>query len=204
MSDEPQKRSLFGRLFGRGAKPVEAPPPPVDPAALRAADANLESTAPRRGFTGALALGPSITIGNGTGNGGALSLRLGQVATPHTVITFEIAGGAQLRRLGAGAEAETVANSVLGLLVGAQRWIGPSLWVRIGGGVGTFTCPQKCEGAPLGDSVRLTGLAGIGGIGVEVVRVRGLTLGVELYALTQLNREGLFATGSLALSLGFD
>lgn len=186
------------------ASPIVDAAPSIDPAAARAADANLESTASRRGFTGALALGPSITIGNGTGNGGALSLRLGQVATPHTVITFEIAGGAQLRRLGAGAEAETVANSVLGLLVGAQRWIGPSLWVRIGGGVGTFTCPQKCEGAPLGDSVRLTGLAGIGGIGVEVVRVRGLTLGVELFSLTQLNRDGLLATGSLALSVGFD
>jgi len=30
MSDEPRKKSLFGRLFGRGAKLVEAPPPPVD------------------------------------------------------------------------------------------------------------------------------------------------------------------------------
>ena len=27
MSEEPQKRSLFGRLFGRGPKPVEAQPP---------------------------------------------------------------------------------------------------------------------------------------------------------------------------------
>ncbi len=35
MSEEPQKRSLFGRLFGRGAgKPAEAPPPEV-PAAER-------------------------------------------------------------------------------------------------------------------------------------------------------------------------
>ena len=75
------------------ASPIVDAAPSIDPAAARAADANLESTASRRWFTGALALGPSITIGNGTGNGGALSLRLGQVATPHTVITFEIAGG---------------------------------------------------------------------------------------------------------------
>ena len=26
MSEEPQKRSLFGRLFGRGAKPAEETP----------------------------------------------------------------------------------------------------------------------------------------------------------------------------------
>jgi len=187
-------------------------PPSTDPdeEATRAGEANLESTAKRRGFLFGASLGPSVTIGKsiGTGTGGTLALRLGQVATPRTVIAFEINAGAQVRRVGIGVDAmdkpitEVRTNSVASFLAGAQFWFGPSIWIRINGGFGVTTC-QKCSTDGTTDT-RRGGLAGGGGLGVDIVRFKGLVLGVEAYNVTQLTKDGLQTTLISALSLTLD
>ena len=187
---------------------AETPESAPDPEATRAGDANLESLAKRRGFTFGASLGPSVTIGKGTGTGtgGAVSLRLGQVATPRTVISFELNGGAQLRRVPTGTDAmgkvisELRTNSIASFLAGAQYWFGPSIWIRIAGGLGVTTC-QKCSNDM---DTRRAALAGGGGLGVDIARARGLVLGVEAYNVSQISRDGLQTTLVFALSLMVD
>jgi len=186
----------------------DAPDPSPDPVATRAGEANLESLAKRRGFTFGASIGPSVTIGKGTGTGtgGALSLKLGQVATPRTVIAFELNGSAQLSRVTTGLDAmgmpirEVRTNSIASFLAGAQHWFGPSIWIRISGGLGVTTC-QKCKNDM---DTRRAALAGGGGLGVDIIRARGLVLGVEAYNVSQLGKDGLQATLVFALSLSVD
>lgn len=171
-------------------------------------EANLESLAKRRGFTFGASLGPSVTIGKttGTGTGGTLSLRLGQVATPRTVISFELNGSGQLRRVVTGEDAmmkaitELRTNSIASFLAGAQYWIGPSIWIRISGGFGVTTC-EKCKD---GKDTRRGTLAGGGGLGVDIVRWRATVLAVEAYNISQIGNGGLQTTLVSALSLSFD
>jgi len=192
-------------VAGARAEPPEAAP---DPEATRAGEANLESLAKRRGFTFGGSLGPSVTIGKGTGTGtgAAISLRLGQVATPRTVISFELNAGGQLRRATTGLDAmgqpirELRTNSIASFLAGAQYWFGPSIWIRIAGGLGVTVC-QKCSNDM---DTRRAALAGGGGLGVDIARARGLVLGVEAYSVSQLSRDGLQATLVFALSLSVD
>lgn len=180
-----------------------------DPEATRAGEANLESLAKRRGFTYGASLGPSVTIGKdtGTGTGATLSLRLGQVATPRTVISFELNASGQLRRVVTGEDAmmkpitELRTNSIGSFLAGVQYWFGPSIWIRISGGFGVTTC-QKCT-ADLKDTRRGT-LAGGGGLGVDIVRWRGTVLAVEAYNVSQIGNGGLQTTLVSAVSLSFD
>lgn len=187
-------------------------PPSTDPddEATRAGDANLESLAKRRGFLFGASLGPSVTISKslGTGTGGTLALRLGQVATPRTVIAFELNAGAQVRRVGIGLDAmgkaitELRTNSVASFLAGAQFWFGPSIWIRINGGFGVTTC-QKCSSDGTTDT-RRAGLAGGGGLGVDIVRFKGLVLGVETYNVSQITKDGWQVSFISALSLTLD
>jgi len=180
-----------------------------DPEATRAGEANLESLAKRRGFTYGASLGPSVTIGKntGTGNGATFSFRLGQVATPRTVISFELNASGQLQRVGVGMDlmgnriTELRTNSIGSFLAGVQYWFGPSIWIRISGGFGVTTC-QKCS-ADLEDTRRGT-LAGGGGLGVDIVRWRGTVLAVEAYNVSQIGNGGLQTTLVSALSLSFD
>ena len=180
-----------------------------DPEATRAGEANLESLAKRRGFTYGASLGPSVTIGKdtGTGTGATLSLRLGQVATPSMVISFELNASGQLRRVVTGEDAmmkpitELRTNSVGSFLAGVQYWFGPSIWIRISGGFGVTTC-QKCK--DLTTDTRRGTLAGGGGLGVDIVRWRGTVLGVEAYNVSQIGNGGLQTTLVSAVSLSFD
>lgn len=179
-----------------------------DPEAVSAGEANLESLAKRRGFTYGAALGPSVTIGKstGTGTGATLSFRLGQVATPRTVISFQLNGSGQLRRVVTGEDvmgkpiSELRTNSVVSFLAGAQYWFGPSIWIRMNGGFAVTTC-QKCKDNM---DTRRAGLSGGGGLGVDIVRARGLVLGLEAYNISQISKDGLQTTLISSVSLMFD
>lgn len=176
-----------------------------DPAATRAGDANLESTANRDGVTFTIAVGPSFTLGGdpvGTGTGGALSLRLGHVATPTDVILFEVEGGAQLHKKGA--MGDLVANNDTNLLAGVQHWIGPSLWIRLMGGVGLFRGNDIAIGTNPTATINLVGPAGCAGVGLDLARWRGLVLGMEIYSITMISREGLLSSNGLSLNLALD
>ncbi|MBL0218654.1 MAG: hypothetical protein IPQ07_32845 [Myxococcales bacterium] len=174
--------------------------PEPDPAAARAGDANLESTAHRRGLVFGGALGLSLTFGGGTPAGGGLLLRIGQVATPKTVITFTVGGDTQLHKVGD----EVIANSVGYGLAGGQYWVGPSLWVSLGLGVGNYHCNQCQNDAKQTVDTRRAGLASGAGIGVDLVRFHGVVLGLELHGMTLLARGGMITTGGMSLGLSFD
>lgn len=179
---------------------VAAADPEPDPAAARAADANLESTAHRRGVVFGGAIGPSLTFGGGSPAGGELLLRIGHVATPKTVITFVVGGATQLHKVGD----ELAANSVGYGLAGAQYWVGPSLWVSLGVGGGNYHC-NKCQNdAKQVVDTKRAGPGGGVGAGVDLVRFHGVVLGVEVYSVTLLARGGMVTTSGMSLGLSFD
>src|SRR5690242_6834484 len=79
------------------ADPVPAkaePDPEPDSEAERAGDANLEPLDKRQGLVFGISIGPSLTFGADVGTGGAVSLRVGHVATPRLVFQLELNGSA--------------------------------------------------------------------------------------------------------------
>ena len=84
--------ALAGAGVARADTKVTDPPPPSPPdpyAEEQAREANLVSNAPREGMTFSAALGLGLTLGDGVGRGPGVSVRLGHVATPRTVLTFD-------------------------------------------------------------------------------------------------------------------
>ena len=178
-------------------------PPPADPAAERAGFANLESVEHRRGITFGVALGPSVTIGGGTGTGGNLALKLGHVATPRTTFTFTLGGSGQLHR--AGEMGKLVANNLTYALAGAQTWAAPSLWLGLGVGAGTYHCNECLDpDTDLRVSTKRAGPSGGVGAGVDLVRFKGVVLGLEVYSIGVITRGGFIMTSGMSLGLSFD
>jgi hypothetical protein len=184
--------------------------PAPEPVATRAGDANLESTEQRRGFTFGVQVGPSLTFGADVGTGGALALRVGEVATPWTVIDLELAASAVLHSVEDPAdpdgEGRLVANSNAALLVGVQHWVNPSLFLRLGVGGGRYRC-NEC-GAPRADGMRSTekyaGVAGSLGVGLDLVRWGSVVLGAEVHSVSLITLDGLLVNTSLGLTLSVD
>lgn len=175
-----------------------------DPAAERAGFANLESIEHRQGITFGAALGPSVTIGGGTGTGGDLALKLGHVATPKTVFTFVLGGSAQFHR---NLNKDLVANNLTYALAGAQYWAAPSLWIGIGFGAGTYHCNDCIDSddmAPVPKNTKRAGPSSGVSAGVDLVRYRGVVLGLEVYSIGVITREGFVTTGGMSLGLSFD
>jgi hypothetical protein len=199
---------LVATTLARADTPRPQPPAaaapasePADPAADEAGDANLESTADRTGMTLAVAVGAGLIAGFGiedsVGRGGALSLRLGRVATPHTVITFEFDGAAALHKPTMNASTET--NSNVDLLAGAQYYASPSLWLRAGAGVGIY----QARGVLLTGDRTTIGPAVLGAIGVDIARLKWAVFGIEAGTSAMINNGVLFGS-SLKLGLAFD
>ncbi|MGE3458197.1 MAG: hypothetical protein AB7O24_23990 [Kofleriaceae bacterium] len=184
----------------------------VDPAAARAGDANLASLEKRRGVTFSLAVGPSFTVvrrsmpsaaepKRNLENGGALSLKLGHVATPRTMITFELRGSTHFHRV----DMSTLErNTTSMLLAGAQYWAAPSLWLGFGIGAGLYQ-GHSVEVRPdvLGD-ITLPGPAAGVGIGVDLVRWRGAVIAIDAYSSLVIHRKGVLSTNGVSLGLAFD
>jgi hypothetical protein len=187
------------------AKPTAARASEPDPAVQDAADANLETTESRSGLTFTVALGGGLTAGFGitdsVGRGGALSLRLGHVATRHTVITFELTGTASLHK--AATMSSTEANTDVNLLAGAQYYINPSLWVRAAGGVGVYT-RRDVRDAGGNRDITLVGPTALGGLGFELLRFKSAVLGLELNGSAMVSRDGLLIATVAGLDLAFD
>lgn len=185
-----------------GADPAPPADPKPDPAAARAADANLESIEHRRGIVFGAALGPSVTIGGGTGTGGDLSIKIGHVATPSTVITMVIGGSAQLHKIGS--DGELVPNNLTYALVGMQYWAGPSLWIGLGGGGGSYHCNECIDDTGRSRTRKWAGVGTSFGAGVDLIRYRNTVVGTEVYSVGLLTRDGFIATFGLALDSTFD
>jgi hypothetical protein len=184
-----------------GFASVAAAEPKPDPAATRAGDANLESTEHRRGIVFGASLGPSVTIGGGTGTGGDLALKLGHVATPKTVLMMTFGGSAQFHR---DLNMKLVANNLTYALIGAQYWVGPALWLNLSVGAGTYHCNQCVDDASVPRNTKRAGPGGGVGGGVDLVRFRGVVLGLEVYTVGVISRDGVIMTGGMSLGLAFD
>ena len=189
--------AIAGTAFADTAAPVAAPPP--DPAATRAGDANLEPITHRKGFTFGISVAPELTLGTGdvgSNTGGIVSLRLGQVATPSTVVYVELAGAGQLHKVGDRLEQNTHTSFFLG----AQYWAA-SLWVRGGLGVGVY----RGNDVPMaGQNIRHAGPGSSVTVGVDLVRMKSLVLDLEVFAMGMLHRDGIITTNGLGLGLSFD
>ena len=185
-------------LFATAAHADPAP----DPAAERAGFANLESIEHRQGFTFSAALGGSVTIGGGTGTGGNLALKLGRVATPKTVFTFVLGGSAQFHR---SADMKSlIANNLTYALAGAQYWAVPSLWLGIAAGAGTYHCNECVTEEGTRETSKRAGPSGGVGAGVDLVRFKGVVLGLEVYSIGVITRGGFIMTSGMSLGLSFD
>ena len=174
----------------------------VDPEAKRVGEeANLESTAKRRGFVGGIYFGPSFTTGSTTATGGTVWLRLGQVATPNTVILFELGGATNFRKIDM--TGPLYRDTLTAAMAGVQRWLTDSLSLRFMGGLGVYRC-DNCVVPGGRDTYVRVGLAGGFAIALDLVRFKGLVLSLEGSSTNQINREGLFSTNALQLGLSFD
>lgn len=189
-----------------------AAPAEPDPAVAQASDANLESTSPRRGVVFTVALGGGLIAGLGvassTGRGPAVSVRLGRVATPTTVLAFELTATGALHRTPNGSAIKT--NADTHLLVSAQHWLNDSLWLRAGGGLGIYQAQgvrpmvDAMGHVVYGDDPARFGPALLGGAGVEIVRIRTAVLGLEAAVAATVNRDGVLLSNYLNLALSFD
>lgn len=189
-----------------------APPPATeapDPAVEYAADANLESTAHRRGIVLAGSLGGGLIVGLGiagsTGRGGSFDVRLGHVATPRTVITFEFGGTIVLHTAKLNAmDSATYTNANLNLLAGAQYYVTESLWLRFAGGLGRYQASHvKSMDGNVSIDVQQTGPAVLGGIGIDFARFKWAVFGIEI-GTSAMVRSGVVVASDLRLGVTFD
>jgi hypothetical protein len=181
----------------------------ADPAALEAADANLESTWRRRGTSFTFAAGAGLSLGFGvrdaTGNGGSFALRLAHAATARTLVTIEVSGVTLFHKVEATmASGEENRNDDANFLVGGLHYLNRALWLRAAVGVGVYTGRGvDVDGGNVGD-VTLVGPAGAIGAGLELLRVKHFTLELELLLLGMANREGVLSSNGLMLGFQFE
>jgi hypothetical protein len=185
------------------AKPAPPPPspPPSSPdqdAEQAASEANLESNAPRAGVTFSFSAGAGLTMGDGVGRGPAVSFRLGHVATPSTVLTFELTVGSLLHEQQG--SSKLLHNDDLGLMAGALHYVNRSLWIRGAGGLTVYTVDNIVPEL----RVAHAGIGGLVGIGLDFVRWHYLVLGIETFdQLSIVSTKGLVFNNGLCLGLTY-
>lgn len=188
-----------------GGHPGRADPAPQDPAPKPSApdpraeqsaqEANLEPNGSREGTTFSATVGPGLIVATGKSDRvPTLSLRLGHVATPATIVMLEVAGGTFVHALGS----TTYFDSFGVTLVGAQHYLTPSVWIRGAAGLGV----QTVENAMVGRTAK-SGPASDFGVGLDLVRRHYFVLGLELYSLFGINRDGLVMTSAFGLGLSY-
>jgi len=191
--------SLGVALIAGAAGRAGADSPGQDASAQHAAEeANLESNAPRAGLTLSAAVGGSFALGFGiddsVGRGGALSLRVGHVMTPSSVLLFELEGASQFHKT---SMTNVVHNDDVHLLVGAQYYTNASFWIRGGAGYGMYTLVQAA------DTKHLAGAATVFGLGLDILRRHYFVLGVEAFVTGTVNRDGLITSSALCLGASY-
>lgn len=173
-----------------GAPSARAGAKPDEITDIESSEANLEADLPRSGVMVGLAGGFGVLIGGGAGRGGALSLRVGHVATRATEITFELVGTGALHKQAVNDAAVTDTN--VGLFAGALTYASRATWVRLAGGPTVFT-------ANVGGANQRTagGVGGLVGGGLDIARFGYLVLGFEAFGMSSITSEGF------KLQLGF-
>lgn len=183
--------ALIAALFGRAA---HADATPDSLAEDKAKEANLESNAPRRGVTVALALGGGLLIANGGAESiPAASFRLGHVATPTTVLTLELTGGTFVHK--AATSGPDLYDGSGSALIGAQRYIGPSIWFRTAGGINIHSHDDGMT------RTAKPGPAVLFGVGIDIVVRHLWRLGLEGWGVFAVDSGGALWTGAFGIGL---
>jgi hypothetical protein len=188
------------------AIPVTGASEPPDAAVEEAGDANLETADARRGLTFDAALGGGLIFGigvpNSVGRGGALSLRLGQVANRRTVLTLELDITVALHK--PAMTSGTEANTSTELLAGVRSYVSPSLWLRGGAGMGVYQGNKVVLNHNMLDDVTLLGPALLGGVGIDLARFKWAVLTLDLSTSAMINRDGVLVASGLHVGVSFD
>lgn len=182
-----------GRIASANTDPAEPPPDPR--AQSSAEEANLESNAPRSGFTTSASLGAAMMVGGdgGVGRGGMLSLRIGEVATPNTIITFELTGGSALHDLGQ----TTLHNDDVNVLAGAQYYFTPVLWLRGAAGWGVYTRRDSMG------THTFNGPAAGFSVGLDLFTRHYFRIGLEALSIGKVARDGVHTTSGFCLGFSY-
>jgi hypothetical protein len=177
-----------------GAETRSSAPDPI--ADEEASEANLESASPRSGLTISLSLGGGLLLGGdlGVGRGGAASLRIGHVATRHTVITFELSGTGALHKRAT--DDPTMTDTNAGLYAGALRYASRSTWVRGAGGLTVFTA-----NVGTGEQNAHAGFGGLVGGGLDLIRWGYVVLGAEVFGMASVTGDGFKVNTGFCLGL---
>lgn len=195
------------------ADEAAAPVRELDPAAIEAADANLEPIAARQGTVITVAVGGGFSVGLGvddaTGTGGGAVLRLGHVASRRAIALVELAATAVLSAgTYDGQPIKDYRRDSLALLVGGQYYVGPVLWLRLAAGVGRYVAqPVETTSEPsliVKPRLAIAGVAGSVGAGLDLIRLKRVRAGFELMSTVYLTRDGALAGNALLLSLTVD
>jgi hypothetical protein len=200
------------RVGAADPAPAAAPPPPppsdgsdaqLDPAAADAAAANLEPVG-RHGVVFSASALPGMFIGFGSrgdsGLGGEFSLRLGKTASSTTTMYFELQGGGLVHQP---PNMPATSNALGGALVGALHYVAPSLWLRVGLGWGSYVRNDEQVNGALVAHETLAGPLGDVGLGIDLVRWKSTTLGLEISGSTLLHRHGVTTMSGTGLGLTF-
>lgn len=187
-------------------KPEPPPPPsPPDPIVGSTAMHGLESIQRHQGTHVNIALGGSITIGVGvdssTGRAPTVAARIGHMATERVAFTAELANTTLRRRVTGtdGSLGPTRTNLGNNFLVGAQLFIGRVLWVRAGGGLGSFVIEQADDKFKI-----LPSLSGVGGAGLDLVRFKRAAIGLEWMTIGMITRDGVITTTAFMLDVSIE
>src|SRR5207237_10537610 len=110
-----------------------------------------------------------VGIDDGTGRGGARTLRVGRVATRRTLITLELSSSALFHGASMG---KTAQNNLTSLAVGAQYYARSRLWIRLATGYAVYQGHDVLVegGSGTRQDLTLHGVASTLGIGVEVAK----------------------------------
>jgi hypothetical protein len=198
---------MLATSAGHAAPVTDEPVAPTpSQAAIEAGDANLEAPAGRSGIVSSVSFGGGLMVGFGipdsVGRGGQASFRIGRVASPRTVIDLELDIVASLHRQATNSAAAT--NTDSNLLIGAQYYVNPSLWVRGAGGLGVYDARQVVLGNGTPGERTLVGPAVLGALGIELLRFKWAVLGVEVSASAMVSHDGVLIANGLDLGLAFD
>jgi hypothetical protein len=193
--------------FDALSPPSKEPAPVVD----HAAQANLEAEDGRTGVIFEASFGFSMLVGFGlpdsVGRGGLLSLRLGEVATPHTVLNLELnISGTDNDQSG---NNSAVTNGTFGLLGSAQYFFTPLFSLRFGAGLGGYqgrdvTVSHDSKGDPILGDQNLLGPAVLGAIGLAIKRWHWGTIGFEGTIEAIATSKGVLLANALSFGVEVD
>jgi hypothetical protein len=184
--------------------PVHATPvqKPTDENTDRADEANLDPHTSRRGFFFHGGLGPSITIGGGTGTGAGATLVFGAVMRRDWVMLLSLTANGQ----GHEVMDELHINDYTSIGLGLEWWPNNgAVHFRGTTGFGGYRCKQCDDPEEPTDPVKIDyerrGLNITVATGIDIARFKGLVWGLEINAVGTVHR--LATSDGVIVSLGF-